>query len=57
MPFDPLPYIPSAVLPVRAIAHAQPPNWTSYEQGDTRYYQGTEAQGVLSTLIIRKSGL
>jgi hypothetical protein len=32
-------------LALASIAHAQPGNWTSYEQGDTRYYQGTDAQG------------
>jgi hypothetical protein len=33
------------LLLLAGIAHTQPANWTIYEQGDTRHYQGTDAQG------------
>jgi hypothetical protein len=33
------------LLPLASLAHAQPANWMSYQQGGTRYYQGTDIQG------------
>jgi hypothetical protein len=31
-------------LVLTSLAHAQPASWTSYQQGGTRYYQGTDIQ-------------